>query len=116
MSPKHIVVASTAAFALALGGTALAEQAKTPWVSGDEPINVPDEAQIKSPSPGAQAQEKTQEMLNKESSEDSGDYPINVENSAQVKKPAPNTEEQESTEKALQKEDNESGAISGKYD
>ncbi len=40
MSLKHILVASTAAFALAVGNVALAEQPKTPFVSGDVPMDV----------------------------------------------------------------------------
>jgi len=115
---KPILVASTAAFALALASAVLAEQAKTPFVSGDEPINVPAEAQIKSPSPSAQAQRKAdEEMLKEESKALSGDYPDERGGlEKQVKNPVPNAKEQEATEKALQQEDNESGAISGKYD
>ncbi len=116
MSLKHILVASTAAFTLALGSAALAEQPKTPFVSGDEPMNVGNSAQIKAPTPTAQAQEKTQQMLNKEAEGLSGDYPNERGGlEKQVKNPVPNAKEQEATEKALQKEDDQSAAISGKY-
>jgi hypothetical protein len=113
---KHVLAASTAAFALAVGSATLADQPKTPFVSGDEPMDVGQSAQIKAPAPNAQAQQKTQEMLKKESQGLSGDYPADVGAAAQMKKPVPNAQEQEATEKDLKKENTESGAITGKYE
>ena len=117
MSMKHILVASSAAFALAVGNAALAEQPKTPMVSGDEPMNVGQGAQIKAPVESAKAQKKTQEMLSKESEAVSGDYPNERGGMEKmVKSPDPNAKKQAATQKDLEKEDNPSGAISGKDD
>lgn len=117
MALRHILVTSTAAFALAVGAAALAEQPKTPLVSGDEPMNVGASAQVKAPEPTATMQEKTQEMLTKEAGGISGDTnPVDEGDAAQMKPVKPNLKAQEATEKALKKEESESGAISGKYD
>jgi len=116
MKLKHILLASTSAVLLAIGGAALAEQPKTPMVSGDEPMNVGGSAQIKAPDPSAPAQEKTEEMLKKEAGEISGDLnPAEEADAAQMKAPDPSAKAQEATQKALEKANEESGAITGKY-
>ena len=116
MAMKHVLTASTVAFSLVMGSAALAGQPATPFVSGDEPMNVGNSAQIKAPAPSAQAQQKTQDMLNKETQGLSGDYPADVGDTGQMKQPVPKAQEQEATEKDLKKENTESGAITGKYD
>ena len=84
---KHILVTSAAAFALTIAGATLAEQPATPLVSGDEPMNVDDSAQIKAPDPSAKAQAKTEEMLKGEAADVSGDMPMNADDSKQIKAP-----------------------------
>ncbi|HYN76647.1 MAG TPA: hypothetical protein VES73_02500, partial [Lamprocystis sp. (in: g-proteobacteria)] len=86
MKIKPVVYGSVAAFVITLAGTVAAEQPKTPFVSGDEPMNVGQEAQIKNPTPNAKAQEATDKMLKKEGAAVSGDYP-NERNDAQIKAP-----------------------------
>ncbi|WP_139052640.1 hypothetical protein [Thiocapsa marina] len=115
MKTKQILFSSAAALAIMLAGTAAAEQPATPFVSGDEPMNVGQEAQIKAPTPDAMAQEKTSEMLKKESEELTGEYPTDQGAEGQVKDPTPNAAEQAVTAEDLKKED-ASGAISGKYE
>jgi hypothetical protein len=112
---KQILFSSAAALAITLAGTVAAEQPATPFVSGDEPMNVGQEAQLKEPTPDAKAQAKTGEMLKKEGEELSGDYPTDQGAEGQVKDPTPNAAEQAATKEALEKED-ASGAISGKYE
>jgi hypothetical protein len=117
MNLKHILLTSTSAFALAVGGAALAEQPKTPLVSGDEPMNVGSSAQIEATHPSATAQEKTEGMLRKEAGELSGDVnPAEKADAAQMKAPDPNAKAQQATTKAMEKANEESGAITGKYD
>jgi hypothetical protein len=65
----------------------VAEQPENPMISGDEPMNVDDSAQIKAPDPSAKAQAKTEKMLKGEAAEVSGDMPMNVDDSAQIKAP-----------------------------
>ena len=112
---KQILFSSAAALAIMLAGTVAAEQPATPFVSGDTPMNVGQEAQLKAPTPDAKAQEKTGAMLKKEGEELSGDYPTDQGAEGQVKDPTPNAAEQAATKEALTKED-ASGAISGKYE
>jgi hypothetical protein len=112
---KQILFSSAAAFAIMLAGNVAAEQPATPFVSGDEPMNVGQEAQITAPTPDAKAQEKTAEMLKKEAEQLTGDYPTDQGAEGQVKDPTPNAAEQAATKEALEKED-ASGAISGKYE
>jgi hypothetical protein len=117
MNLKHFLLTSTSAVVFTVGGSALAEQPKTPWVSGDEPMNAGSSAQIEAPQPSEKAQAKTNEMLKKENWEISGERdPAEAADAAQMKAPVPNAKAQEATEKDLQKEDEESGAITGKYD
>jgi hypothetical protein len=104
---------AVAALTLALAGGVAAEQPKTPFVSGDEPMNVGQGSQLKAPTPDAKAQEATDKVLKQQAEELSGDYPVE-KNDAQIKDPVPNAKAQEATEKALEKED-ATGAISGKY-
>ncbi len=112
MTLKQILVTSSAAtFALAVAGTVLAEQPATPFVSGDEPINVGNSALIKAPDPSAKAQAKTEKMLNKESGILYGDMnPVDEGDAAQMKAPDPNAKAQAKTEKMLK---DESGILSG---
>jgi len=113
---KPILVMSAAAFALAVGGAALAEQPATPFVSGDEPMNVDDSGQVKAPDSSAKAQEKTEKMLQKEGRELSGDLsPTDEGDAAQLAAPKPNPAEQQATETELKTADEEAGAVSGKY-
>lgn len=108
MTLKHILVTSSAAFALSIAGAALAEQPATPFVSGDEPMNVGNSAQIKAPDPSAEAQEKTEEMLKNESGLVSGDTnPILEGDAAQMKAPDPSAKAQAKTEKMLKEEASE---------
>lgn len=104
MTLKHIFAFSATALALTVGGTALAAQPATPFVSGDEPMNVGNSAQIKAPDPSAAGQKKTEAMLQKEAPLVSGDQPMNVGNSAQIKAPAPSAAAQAKTEAMLKKE------------
>ncbi len=112
---KTILFSSAAALAIMLAGTVSAEQPATPFVSGDEPMNVGQEAQITAPTPDAKAQEKTAEMLKKQGEELSGDYPTDQGAEGQVTDPTPDPAAQAATKEALEKED-ASGAISGKYE
>jgi hypothetical protein len=111
---KQILFSSAAALAIMLAGTVAAEQPATPFVSGDTPMNVGQEAQLKNPTPDAKAQKATGEMLEKQGEELSGDYPTDLGAEKQVKDPTINAAEQAATQEALEKED-ASGAISGKY-
>ncbi len=104
MTLKQAIVSSAAAFALTVAGAALAAQPATPFVSGDEPMNVGQSAQIKAPDPAAAAQGKTEAMLKKEAPLVSGDQPMNVGQSAQIKAPDPAAAAQEKTEAMLKKE------------
>lgn len=111
MSLKTIAATSAAAFLFVAAGTALAEQPATPFVSGDEPTNVGDSAQIKAPDPSAKAQAKTEAMLKKEAGEISGDMnPVDEGDAAQLKAADPSAKAQEKTEAMLKKE---AGEISG---
>ncbi|NCC28033.1 MAG: hypothetical protein EOM22_07775 [Gammaproteobacteria bacterium] len=112
---KQILFSSAAALAIMLAGTVSAEQPATPFVSGDEPMNVGQEAQITAPTPDAKTQEKTSEMLKKEGEQLTGDYPTDQGAEGQVKDPTPDPAAQAATKEALKKED-ASGAISGKYE
>jgi hypothetical protein len=85
MTLKHIFAFSATAIALTVAGTVLAAQPATPFVSGDEPMNVGNSAQIKAPDPAAAAQAKTGAMLKKEAIPVSGDEPMNPGNAAQLK-------------------------------
>ena len=117
MNLRQILFASSTAFALSMAGIALAEQPATPMVSGDEPMNVGESAQLKAPDPSAKAQEKTEEMLQKEAGLISGDTnPVDEGDAAQIKAPKLDAKAQEATEKSLEKANEEAGAISGKYD
>ncbi len=115
MKTKAILLSSVAALAVTLGGTVAAEQPATPLVSGDEPMNVGQEAQIKAPTPDAAAQEKTSEMLKKEGEQISGDYPVDQGAEGQVKDPVSDPAAQAKTAEDLKQEDS-TGAISGKYE
>ncbi len=85
MTMKHLGFASGIALLLGVGGLAMAE---TPMVSGDEPMNVGDAAQITAPDPSAAAQEKTEEMLKQEAGLISGDTnPVDEGDAAQMKSP-----------------------------
>jgi len=117
MTLKQILVSTAAALTLTVAGTALAEQPKTPFVSGDEPMDVGSGAEIKAPDPSAAPQAKTEEMLKKEHGILSGDmHPVDEGDAAQMKAPTLDAKAQEATEKSLEKADDEAGAISGKYD
>lgn len=112
MTLKRTFVSSVTAFALAAAGSALAEQPATPFVSGDEPMNVEDAAQVKAPDSSAKAQEKTEEMLKKEAGMISGDTnPVDEGDAAQMKAPDPSAKAQAKTEKMLTEEASE---ISGR--
>lgn len=115
MKTKTILLSSVAALAVTLGGTVAAEQPATPFVSGDEPMNVGQEAQIKAPTPEAAAQAKTSEMLKKEGEQLSGDYPVDQGAEGQVKDPVSDPAAQAKTAEDLKQEDS-TGAISGKYE
>jgi hypothetical protein len=65
---KQILSSSAAALAIVLAGTVAAEQPATPFVSGDTPMNVGQEAQVKNPTPNAAEQAVTAEDLKKEDS------------------------------------------------
>jgi hypothetical protein len=104
MTLKHIFAFSATAIALTVAGTALAAQPATPFVSGDEPTNVGQSAQIKAPIPSAAAQAKTGAMLKKEAIPVSGDEPMNVGQSAQIKAPDPAAAAQAKTGAMLKKE------------
>ncbi|WP_295402773.1 hypothetical protein [uncultured Thiocystis sp.] len=114
MTLKHIVTSSVAVLAISLAGAVAAAQPATPMVSGDEPMNVGQGAQIKTPVPNAKSQEATEKVIQDQGAELSGDYPSDQGDAAQIKAPTSNKKAQEATEKALQKED-ATGAISGKY-
>ena len=117
MNVKHILVATGTAFALTWGGIALAAQPKTPFVSGDEPMNVGQSAQLKSPLVMTGAQENTQEILSSEGPKLSGNYPNERGGlERQVTNSAPNAREQAATEMGLEKITDQSGAIWGNYD
>lgn len=112
MTLRQILARSVAAFALAVAGTAFAEQPKTPLVSGDEPMNVDNSAQIKAPDPSAKAQAKTEKMLKTEAGAIGGDMnPVDEGDAAQLKAPVPSAEAQAKTEKMLKEEKSE---ISGR--
>ena len=108
MTLKRIFVSSAAAIALAFAGSALAEQPKTPFVSGDEPMNVGDSEQIKAPDSSAKAQAKTEKMLKEEAGMISGDQnPVDEGDAAQLKAPDPSAKAQAKTEKMLKEEASE---------
>ncbi len=104
MTLKHIVAFSATALALTVAGTALAAEPAASLVSGDQPMNVGNSAQIKAPDPSAAGQAKTEAMLKKEAPLVSGDQPMNVGNSAQIKAPDPSAAGQKKTEAMLKKE------------
>jgi hypothetical protein len=111
MNLKQMFLMSAAVFAFALAGTALAEQPATPMVSGDEPMEVGDSAQMKAPDPAAAAQEKTEEMLKAQSEMIGGDTnPVDEGDAAQLKAPDPAAAAQEKTEEMLKEE---AGMIGG---
>jgi hypothetical protein len=111
MTLKHILVTSTAAIALAVAGTVASEQPATPFVSGDEPMNVGDSAQLKAPDPSAKAQAKTEKMLKEEAGIIGGDTnPVDEGDAAQLKAPDPSAKAQAKTEKMLKEE---AGIIGG---
>lgn len=86
-------------------------------VSGDEPMNVGDSAQIQAPSSSVKAQDKTAAMLKQESGLISGDTnPVDEGDAAQIKSPSYDAKAQEATQQSLKSANNEAGAISGKYD
>jgi hypothetical protein len=114
MKIKHVVYGAISVLALTLAGTVAAEQPKTPFVSGDTPMNVGQGKELKAPAPDAKAQAATGKMLKKDAEGLSGDYPVE-KNDAQIKAPVPNAKAQDATAKDLKKED-ASGAISGKND
>ncbi len=88
MKLKQMFAMSAAVFAFALAGTAFAEQPATPMVSGDEPMEVGDSAQMKAPDPVAAAQEKTEKMLKEEAGMIGGDMnPVDEGDAAQLKAP-----------------------------
>jgi hypothetical protein len=89
MSLKQTFVAATTLFALSLAGMAFAEQPATPMVSGDEPMEVGDSAELKAPDPVAAAQEKTEKMLKEEADMIGGDtnVPLDEGDAAQIKSP-----------------------------
>ena len=127
---RHILASSIIAVALTVSGVALAESkaeatAKTDavradssvMISGDEPMNVGDSAQIETPDPSAAAQGKTEAMLQKEAGVIGGNMnPVDEGDAAQLKMPKLDAKAQEATEKSLRKADDEAGAISGKYE
>lgn len=111
MMIKQVVSGFVAAVAFTLAGTVAAEQPKTPFLSGDEPMNVGQGAQLKAPTPNAQEQSATDKVLKEQAEELSGDYPVE-KNDAQIKNPVPNAEEQAKTEKVLKEQAEE---LSGDY-
>ena len=115
MKTKQILFSSAAALAIVFAGTVAAEQPATPFVSGDTPMNVGQEAQITNPTPNAAEQAATEKMLKNEGQELSGDYPTDEGAQGQVTNPTPNAAEQAVTAEDLKKEDS-TGAISGKYE
>jgi len=104
MTMKQILISTGTAIALLLSVSAMSQQPETPMVSGDEPMNVDDAAQITAPDPSAKAQAKTEKMLKEEAAEVSGDEPMNVDNAAQIKAPDPSAKAQATTEKMLKEE------------
>ncbi|MCG6862124.1 MAG: hypothetical protein LJE70_12725 [Chromatiaceae bacterium] len=80
------------------------QKPEDPMISGDEPMNVEDAAQIKAPDPSAGAQAKTEKMLKGEAAEVSGDMPMNADDAAQIKAPDPSAGAQAKTEKMLKGE------------
>jgi hypothetical protein len=111
MTLRQLLLTSSAAFALAVAGTAFAEQPATPFVSGDEPMNVGDSAQIKAPDPSAKVQAKTQKMLKDEAGMLGGDMnPVDGGDAAQIKAPDPSAKAQAKTQKMLK---DEAGMLGG---
>ncbi|NEX22422.1 hypothetical protein G3480_19275 [Thiorhodococcus mannitoliphagus] len=101
MTIKHIVTSSVAALAFSLAGAVAAEQPATPFVSGDEPMNVGQGAQMKAPDPNAKAQETTEKVIESQGAELTGDYAVEQDD-AQIKAPTPNAQAQEATEKVIE--------------
>jgi hypothetical protein len=88
MTGKQTVVLSAAVFALSIAGATFAEQPATPMVSGDEPMEVGDTAQMQAPDPNAAAQEKTEKMLKEEAGMIGGDTnPVDEGDAAEMKEP-----------------------------
>ncbi|UHD16951.1 hypothetical protein [Thiocapsa bogorovii] len=112
MKTKQILSSSAAALAIVLAGTVAAEQPATPFVSGDTPMNVGQEAQVKNPTPNAAEQAATEKMLKNESEELTGEYPTDMGDQKQIKNPTPNAAEQQATSKMLK---NESEELTGEY-
>lgn len=114
MKMKHILMSSVATLTLVLGGVAMA--AENPLISGDEPMNIGQEAQITAPTPDAAAQEKTAEMLTGDGPLVTGDEPMNIGQESQITDPTPDPEKQAKTAAELEAQDDADGAITGKYD
>jgi hypothetical protein len=83
---KHIIASFVAAAALSVSGALLAEDETSVLVSGDEPMEVGDAAEA--PTPNAEEQAKTAEMLKEEAGEIGGDTnPIDEGDAAQMTEP-----------------------------
>jgi len=88
MNLKQTFVTSIAVFALSITGAAFAEQPATPMVSGDEPMEVGDTAEMQAPDPKAADQEKTEDMLKEEAGMIGGDTnPVDEGDAAEMKEP-----------------------------
>jgi hypothetical protein len=87
MTLQQIILTSTVTLTLAVASTVLAGQPADPMLSGDEPMNVDDAAQLKTPDPSAKAQAETEKMLKEEAPDISGDMPMNADDAAQIKAP-----------------------------
>jgi len=88
MSEKHIIASFVAAVALSVSGALLAEDETSVMVSGDEPMEVGDAEEMKAPTPNAEEQAKTADMLKEEAGEIGGDTnPIDEGDAAQMTEP-----------------------------
>lgn len=88
MNVRTGLAVSVAILVLSASGLALAESETQRLISGDEPMNVGNAAEIKTPTPDAAKQAKTAEMLKEEAGEISGDLnPVDEGDAAEIKEP-----------------------------
>lgn len=88
MNVKYGFPVSVAALLLSASGLAFAADESSIMVSGDEPMNVGDAAQMEAPTPDAAEQAKTAEMLKEEAGAIGGDMnPVDEGDAAEIKEP-----------------------------
>lgn len=88
MNARFGFAASVAVLLFAASGLAFASDESAPMISGDEPMNVGNAAQIEAPTPDAAKQAKTAEMLKEEAGEIGGDMnPVDEGDAAEIKEP-----------------------------